>query len=169
MAFWPLLSLFIVFLFLGALLIFFILMQRGKGEGLAGLIGGAAASDGMGTPEAQKELSRWTAWLSGIFFGFCLMITLVAARCGSQRALGDYPEPGQQAAQPTAAVPAPQPVSPEEEGPLVELASPEELIGASPEIGVPGGVDRLLTVVESPEDDTGELMAEESGASPESD
>ena len=56
--FWPLLFLFLIFLFVCAVLIFFILMQRGKGEGLAGLLGGGAASDGMGTPEAQKELDH---------------------------------------------------------------------------------------------------------------
>ncbi len=138
---WPLFILFTVFLMLSAILIFFILMQKGKGEGLAGLIGGAGAADGMGTPEAQKELSRYTAWLAGIFFTLCLMITLVSARCGGQAALADLPETGQPPPAPpvdTAALLTPppattQPASPEIGGLLAELASPDELIGASPE------------------------------------
>jgi protein translocase SecG subunit len=176
MGFWPLFILFSVFLGLSAILIFFILMQKGKGEGLAGLIGGAGAADGMGTPEAQKELSRYTAWLAGIFFFFCLMITLVSARCGGQQVLTDLPEPDQPPATPpvdTAALLTPppatnQPASPEIGERLAELASPEELIGASPEIDVPGGPDRLLTIMESPADDLEEDTSEEPSASPES-
>jgi protein translocase SecG subunit len=82
MGYWPLLILFVLFLAICALLTFFILLQRGKGEGLAGLLGGGAAADGMGTPEAQKELSRWTAYLAGLFFGMCLLITVFSSRCG---------------------------------------------------------------------------------------
>jgi len=80
--FWPLFFLFVFFALICSLLIFFILMQKGKGEGLAGLLGGVSAADGMGTPEAQKELSTYTVWLSTIFFLMCLVLTVVASRCG---------------------------------------------------------------------------------------
>jgi protein translocase SecG subunit len=81
--FLPLLSLFVVFFIICAILIFFILMQKGKGEGLAGLIGGVSAADGMGTPEAQKDLARYTKILSIVFFCMCLLLSVVSSMCGA--------------------------------------------------------------------------------------
>ncbi|MBN1476516.1 preprotein translocase subunit SecG [Candidatus Sumerlaeota bacterium] len=81
--FLPLLALFVVFFIICAILIFFILMQKGKGEGLAGLIGGVSAADGMGTPEAQKDLARYTKILSIVFFSMCLLLSIVSSMCGA--------------------------------------------------------------------------------------
>lgn len=125
MGFVSLLFLFILFFLVCATLIFIILLQKGKGEGLAGLMGGVAASDGMGTPEAQKELSRWTGYLSGFFFAMCLLLTIVSSRCAGPREV-----------QPISGAVAPE--IPEVDRLIAEaLASPEEQASPEPIVETP--------------------------------
>jgi hypothetical protein len=99
------------------------------------MLGGAGMSDGMGTPEAQKDLSRYTTYLSFIFFGMCLLVTLISARCGGPQQLadlGDAPTPPL----PTASSAA---TAPPADSATFEIVSGEELealmerISASPE------------------------------------
>lgn len=150
MDFMSLFVLFVIFLLACVFLIFFILMQKGKGDGLAGLMGGMAVSDGLGTPEAQKDLGRWTAYLSGFFFFFCLLITLISARCGgpteSTIDMGDTP---------AAEAPAALPGADDQSDLDMELVSPEAEI----DVDLGSIVDDMQNA--SPEiEDTGRAMVE---------
>ncbi len=121
---YSLLLLFLVFLIFCSLLIFFILLQRGKGEGLAGLLGGGGGAEGMGTPEAQKDLSRWTTYLSTLFFLMCIVITVISTRCGGvqREAEGPISDEPEAPAPPAPAVPD---ITEEPASPEVAAASPE--------------------------------------------
>lgn len=151
LTFLPLLFLFLFFFLIALILGFFILLQKGKGEGLAGLLGGAAASDGMGTPEAQKELSRWTAYLAGVFFAMCLMLTFLSSRCGGPAPIVDETP----ASLPLPSTPAesglssPETASPEGDATVtLDEVTPEatEPAPASPEIDVQDVLELLASV-----------------------
>ena len=167
----PLLILFLIFFAICAILIFFILMQKGKGEGLAGLIGGVSASDGMGTPEAQKELSQYTKYLSIIFFFMCLLLSIISTRCGGPESiLADDGMPP--AERPPAEGPAPEDILPEidivgdEISP--ETVSPVEIDETAPE-PVSASPEASAEIEETePEPETASPEALTTAASPES-
>ncbi|HUF25889.1 MAG TPA: preprotein translocase subunit SecG [Gemmatimonadaceae bacterium] len=80
-----------------------ILMQAGKGGGLAASFGGAGTSmDFLGVRQAGNLLTRMSWWGGGIFIGLSLVLALMSTRSRVPRSILD-----QQFAPPPAAAPAP--------------------------------------------------------------
>ena len=82
-------------LVLGILLIFIILIQRGKGGGLAGALGGVGGSSAFGT-RAGDQFTRITVYVA-LFWIFLIMFTIKVG--GSATEVGDQQQsegPGSQ-------------------------------------------------------------------------
>ncbi len=65
-AWWPSHALNAIVLALGLLLMLIVLIQRGKGGGLAGAFGGAGGSSPFGS-RAADQFVRITLWLAGVW------------------------------------------------------------------------------------------------------
>ena len=81
----------IVFLLLDAfVLMAAVLLQSGKGGGLAASFGGASAGDALfGARQAGNLLTKVTWWAAGIFIGFAYIIQLMSARASGPRSVLD--------------------------------------------------------------------------------
>ena len=77
-----------LFLFLGlcALLCFVILIQESKSLGLGSSFGGDAGDSLFGTSTANV-LKKFTAYLAGIFFVVCLILSLWTSAIGRSKAV----------------------------------------------------------------------------------
>lgn len=69
----------IVVLLLGLALMFIVLIQRGKGGGLAGAFGGAGGSSAFGS-RAGDQMMKVTLWLAAIWAVFIMIHVNVASR-----------------------------------------------------------------------------------------
>lgn len=69
------------FIILCILLCFIILIQESKSSGLGASFGGEASESLFGTSTADV-LKKITAWLSAIFFGACLLLSLWTSAMG---------------------------------------------------------------------------------------
>jgi len=65
-AWWPVHLLNLVVIVLGLLLMLIVLIQRGKGGGLAGAFGGAGGSSPFGS-RAADQFVKITLWLAGVW------------------------------------------------------------------------------------------------------
>lgn len=61
-------------------LLFFILMQSGKGGGLSGLASSNPLSDSLGVAGSEKTLTKWTTYCTIAFFIITLAITFFGAQ-----------------------------------------------------------------------------------------
>lgn len=102
--FWSYLSV-TVLMIIGILMIFIILLQRGRGGGLAGAFGGAGGQSALGT-KAGDVFTRITVGLAVIWV-FLSCISIYALRAGSEGRLtlpggaaGEALEPGDAAVPP---------------------------------------------------------------------
>lgn len=59
------------------LIVFVVLLQRPKNEGLGAAFGGDTASNIFGA-QTTNVLATLTRWLGGIFLGFCLLIAILS-------------------------------------------------------------------------------------------
>ena len=88
-----------------------VLLQSGKGGGLAASFGGASAGDSLfGARQAGNLLTKVTWWSAGIFIGLAFVMQLVAARGTGPRSVLDQsftPAPTKQAPTPTSGAQAP--------------------------------------------------------------
>ncbi len=109
---------------IGIFLCVIILLQAGKGGGLAAMGGGATATEGvLGGRQATTFLTRAT-WVAGAAFMFIsLVLSVLSSRTGQPDSilLDDFGAPTQ-----------PAPVLPGTEGPPAEAAPPGEAPPAGP-------------------------------------
>jgi preprotein translocase subunit SecG len=66
-----------------------ILMQAGKGGGLAASFGGSASSSDsfMGTRQMGNALTRTTWWAGGIFLALGLVLSIMSSRAATPRSI----------------------------------------------------------------------------------
>jgi len=69
--------------FVALLMIFVILMQRPKSEGLGAAFGGGVTENIFGA-QTTNVLTKFTGWLAGIFFALTLLLSILYA----QRSMG---------------------------------------------------------------------------------
>ncbi len=83
--------LFIVLVLTCFVLIASVLLQAGKGNGLASSFGGAssAAETVIGSRQAGNLLTRTTWWAGGIFVGLSFLLGLIGGRQRAQRSVLD--------------------------------------------------------------------------------
>jgi preprotein translocase subunit SecG len=71
----------LVLLILDAILLIpVVLLQAGKGDGLAAVGGGAAASNLLGSRQAATLLTRATWWTGGIFVALSFALSMLSSR-----------------------------------------------------------------------------------------
>jgi preprotein translocase subunit SecG len=114
-------------------LVIAILLQSGKGSGLAASFGGAssAAETVIGTRQAGNLLTRTSWWAGGIFLGLSFILQLAGARQRSPRSVLDQTFGGAPA--PAAAGRAPG------QGGTPSTAPAVPLTPAAPPAGAPAG------------------------------
>ena len=85
------------------LLVTVVLLQAGKGSGLAANFGGTSSSTDafVGTRQAANLLTRSTWWLAGAFMSIAYLLSLLSLRQSVPRSVLDQ-VPGTQRAVPTA-------------------------------------------------------------------
>lgn len=73
------------------LLVTAILLQAGKGGGLAATFGGASSSADsiMGTRQAGNLLTKLSWWTGGIFIGLAFLLSLTSSRASAPRSILD--------------------------------------------------------------------------------
>ena len=73
------------------LLVAAILLQAGKGGGMAATFGGASSSADsiMGTRQAGNLLTKLSWWCGGIFIGLAFMLSLTSSRRSAPRSILD--------------------------------------------------------------------------------
>ena len=73
------------------LLVSAILLQAGKGGGLAATFGGASSSADsiMGTRQAGNLLTKLSWWTGGIFIGLAFVLSLTSSRSAAPRSVLD--------------------------------------------------------------------------------
>lgn len=117
-------SFLLVLLFLcSLLLIAAILMQSGKGGGLAANFGGSGTSDSfLGTRQVGNVLTKASWWLGSVFLALAFILSLMSTRGRTPRSILDQPlstpatapatTKGAAPALPLENVPAPAPATP---------------------------------------------------------
>lgn len=83
--------LFILLILTCVVLVAAILLQAGKGSGLAASFGGSssAAESVIGTRQAGNLLTRVSWWAGGIFLGLALLLSLAGGRARAPRSVLD--------------------------------------------------------------------------------
>lgn len=73
--------LFLIYLFVSAVLVLVVLIQSGKGGGLSGLIGsGSSLGDTLGATGAEKTLNRWTSYCAIAFLVVNIMLVFLGPK-----------------------------------------------------------------------------------------
>ncbi|MFN2398701.1 MAG: preprotein translocase subunit SecG [Gemmatimonadaceae bacterium] len=104
-----------------------VLLQAGKGGGIAASFGGASSSSDafMGTRQTANVLTKASWWLGGVFLGLTLILQIVSTRAAVPRSILDAPASQQQTAPPTTTAPAvPLTPAPTQQSPAVPLTPP---------------------------------------------
>jgi preprotein translocase subunit SecG len=123
-----------LYLFVAAIMMLVILMQRPKSEGLGAAFGGGVTENIFGA-QTTNVLTKITSWLAAIFFLLTFTLSILYANKGNTRSdLRRELEKGQTPA-PVAATPSPAPVVPATPG-----ASATPNPGPSSAVGPPGTV-----------------------------
>lgn len=78
----------VLLVIVSVLLIGLILIQRGRGGGLAGAFGGAGGSSAFGT-KAGDVFTRITIGVAAVWFLVCMLLVVMASRTQSSSALRD--------------------------------------------------------------------------------
>lgn len=93
------------------LLIAAILLQAGKGGGLAASFGGVTSSADaiLGTRQAGNLLTKLSWWFGGLFLGLAFLLSLTSSRRSAPRSILDqtFTPPAQTAPAPVTSQPAP--------------------------------------------------------------
>lgn len=112
-----------------------VLLQSGKGNGLASSFGGAssAAESVIGSRQAGNLLTRTTWWAGGLFVGISFILGLMGARQRSQRSVLE-----QSFAPPTRSAPA-APAGGQGAAPAVPLSPAAPALPTSPAGAAPAG------------------------------
>lgn len=106
-------ALIVALVVLSVILIGAILLQSGKGSGLAASFGGASSSSDsiMGTHQLATGLTKWTWYLGALFLFLAYVLFIMSARPAVPKSVLDGRSPSQQ-------LPASQPAS---QSPIVPL------------------------------------------------
>lgn len=124
-----------LYVFVAALMMLVILMQRPKSEGLGAAFGGGVTENIFGA-QTTNVLTKITAWLAAIFFLLTFALSILYAQKGTTRSdLRRELEKGQVPAPSASATPASAPVVPATPG-----ASATPNPGPSSAVGPPGTV-----------------------------
>ena len=78
----------IVLTLMAVFLILIILVQRGRGGGLAGALGGPGGSSAFGA-KAGDAFTKITMWTAGIWILLCILASVWGARQGDSLSSGD--------------------------------------------------------------------------------
>jgi preprotein translocase subunit SecG len=99
----------VLLIIISVVLIGAVLLQSGKGSGLAASFGGASSSADsfMGTHQLATGLSKGTWYMGGIFLLIAYMLAIMSARPSVPKSILDQPASQLPAAQPTAPAQAP--------------------------------------------------------------
>jgi preprotein translocase subunit SecG len=99
----------VLLIIISVVLIGAVLLQSGKGSGLAASFGGASSSADsfMGTHQLATGLSKGTWYMGGIFLLIAYMLAIMSARPSVPKSVLDQPASQLPAAQPTAPAQAP--------------------------------------------------------------
>ena len=92
-----------IFVTVSVLIVFIVLMQRPKSEGLGAAFGGGMTENLFGA-QTTNVLANFTRWLGGIFFTVALLLSVLYARQSTQRSA--IQAAALRAATPAASVPA---------------------------------------------------------------
>ncbi len=113
----------IVITLIAAIMVFLVLIQSGKGGGLAGIAAGGATTQILGARQAPDVLEKATWILAALFISLCILTNFVIDRGQQQRSIiqqGAQQQTQQplaplpQDAQTPDAQPAPQPPAPDQ-------------------------------------------------------
>ena len=112
----------IVITIIAAIMVFLVLIQSGKGGGLAGIAAGGATTQILGARQAPDILEKATWTLAALFIALCILTNFVIDRGQQQRSIiqqGAQQETQQPLAPlpqdpPPDAQPAPQPPAPDQ-------------------------------------------------------
>ena len=119
----------VLFVIVALLMVFVILMQRPKSEGLGAAFGGGVTDNLFGA-QTTNVLTKATGWLAGLFFLLTFVLSILYARQSSTGS-GLRKQLEQTAAPSEAAMPAAVPGAP----PLTAPTDP-----SAPAVGAPGSV-----------------------------
>ena len=99
----------VLLIIVSVVLIGAVLIQSGKGSGLAASFGGASSSADafMGTHQLATGLSKGTWYMGGIFLAIAYALAIMSARPAVPKSILDQPASQLPAAQPTAPAQAP--------------------------------------------------------------
>lgn len=89
---------------IAAIMIFLVLIQSGKGGGLAGIAAGGATTQILGARQAPDILEKATWTLAALFIALCILSNFVIDRGQQQRSIIQQ-QSQQQPAQPLAPLP----------------------------------------------------------------
>ena len=82
----------VILVIVSAFLIIAILMQAGKGGGLAANFGGSGTSDSfIGTRQVGNVLTKASWWLGGAFLGLSFILSLMSTRSRTPKSILDQP------------------------------------------------------------------------------
>ncbi len=101
-------SLIIVISIISAIMIFLVLIQSGKGGGLAGIAAGGATTQILGARQAPDILEKATWTLATLFIALCILTNFVIDNEQQQRSVIQQ-QTQQQTPQPLAPLPDAQP------------------------------------------------------------
>jgi len=121
-------ALLVLLIIVSVILVIAVLLQSGKGSGLAASFGGASSSSDafMGTHQIATGLSKGTWYLGGIFLFLAYVLAIMSARPAVPKSVLDQPQ-----SQAPASVPAQQ--APASAAPVVPLqAAPPAAPPAAP-------------------------------------
>ena len=113
----------IIITLIAIVMTFLILLQSGKGGGLAGIAAGGATTQILGARQAPDILEKGTWILATIFIALCILTNFAIDKGDSQHSI--IQQHGQQSAQPLA--PAPEDAAP--------LPAPSADEGVAPDQG----------------------------------
>ncbi len=77
----------IVITIIAAIMVFLVLIQSGKGGGLAGIAAGGATTQILGARQAPDVLEKATWILAALFIGLCILTNFVIDRGQQQRSI----------------------------------------------------------------------------------
>jgi preprotein translocase subunit SecG len=93
----------VILVLVSGLLITAVLLQAGKGGGLAASFGGASSSADafLGTRQVGNLLTKSSWWLGGVFLGLAFVLQLMSSRASTPRSILDEPTAPASAPAPT--------------------------------------------------------------------